>query len=95
MGNDINAVDKNGETAMHCAAYDSGHRGAVPVGKGAKIEIWSWKNSHGWTPLAIATGYRFGNFKPSPDTEAAIRDVMIAGGVTPPKVINAKTVQIY
>jgi hypothetical protein len=49
----------------------------------------------GWTPLAIAAGYRFGNFKPSPETEAAVREVMIAGGVTPPKTVVAKTQQIY
>jgi hypothetical protein len=31
----------------------------------------------------------------SPVTEASIREVMIAAGVTPPKVIIAKTQQIY
>jgi hypothetical protein len=40
-------------------------------------------------------GYRFGNFKPSPETEAAVREVMIAAGVTPPKTVVAKTQQIY
>jgi hypothetical protein len=45
--------------------------------------------------LAIAVGYRFGNFKPSPETEAAVREVMIASGVTPPKTVVAKTQQIY
>jgi hypothetical protein len=49
--------------------------------KGAKIEIWNRKNSHGWTPLRIAEGYRFGNFKPSPDTIAAFHKVMAAAGV--------------
>ena len=63
--------------------------------KGAKIDVWNRKNKHGWTPLAIADGYRFGNFKPSPETEAAIREVMIAAGVTPPKTVVAKTQQIY
>ena len=63
--------------------------------KGAKIEIWNQPDKFGWTPLAIAVGYRFGNFKPSPDTEAAVRAVMIAAGVTPPKVVTAKTQQIY
>jgi len=43
----------------------------------------------------IAVGYRFGNFKPSPDTEAAVREVMLAAGVTPPNVVTAKTQQIY
>ena len=96
LGNDINAVDNNGETAMHGAAYKN-----LPkvvqflAGKGAKIEIWNRSNKFGWTPLAIAVGYRFGNFKPSPDTEAALREVMIAAGVTPPKTVTAKTQQIY
>jgi len=96
LGNDINAVDKNGETAMHAAAYKN-----LPqvvkflASKGAKIDVWNKNDRFGWTPLAIAVGYRFGNFKPSPDTEAAIREVMIAAGVTPPKVVVAKTQQIY
>jgi ankyrin repeat protein len=96
FGADVNAVDKNGETAMHAAAYKN-----LPkvvkflAAKGAKIDVWNRTDRFGWTPLAIAVGYRFGNFKPSPDTEAAIREVMIAAGVTPPKVVVAKTQQIY
>jgi uncharacterized protein len=96
LGNDINAVDMNGETAMHAAAYKN-----LPkvvkflASKGAKIDIWNKPDKFGWTPLAIAVGYRFGNFKPSPDTEASVREVMIAAGVTPPKVVIAKTQQIY
>ena len=96
LGIDINAVDNNGETAMHGAAYKN-----LPIvvkylaAKGARIDVWNRPNKFGWIPLAIAVGYRFGNFKPSPDTEAALREVMIAAGVTPPKTINAKTQQIY
>jgi len=96
LGADINAVDNNGETAMHAAAYKN-LPGVVKflTTKGARIDVWNRNDKFGWTPLAIAVGYRFGNFKPSPETEAAIREVMIAAGVTPPKTIVAKTQQIY
>ena len=96
LGADVNAVDNNGETAMHAAAYKN-----LPkvvrflAANGARIELWNRDDKFGWTPLAIAVGYRFGNFKPSPDTEAAIREVMIAAGVTPPRTVVAKTQQIY
>ncbi len=96
LGADINAVDDNGETAVHGAAYKN-----LPevvkflASQGAGIDLWNRENKFGWTPLAIAIGYRFGNFKPSPETEAALREVMIAAGVTPPKTIVARTQQIY
>lgn len=96
LGADINAVDKNGETAMHAAAYKNLPKVVkLLASKGAKITVWNKEDRFGWTPLAIAVGYRFGNFKPSPDTEAAVREVMIAAGVTPPKTVVAKTQQIY
>src|SRR5262249_32883080 len=94
LGNNIDAVDNNGETAMHGAAYKN-LPGAVQflVDKGAKIEIWNKKNKHGWTPLEIAEGYRFGNFKPSPDTIAVFRRVMTAAGVSTeidPKLLESR-----
>jgi ankyrin repeat protein len=96
LGADINAVDNNGETAMHAAAYKNLTKVVkFLAAKGAKIDVWNTNDKFGWTPLAIAVGYRFGNFKPSPETEAALREVMIAAGVTPPKTIVAKTQQIY
>jgi ankyrin repeat protein len=96
LGIDINAVDNNGETAMHGAAYKNLPRVVkFLAARGARIEVWNRPNKFGWIPLAIAVGYRFGNFKPSPDTEVALREVMIAAGVTPPKTIIAKTQQIY
>lgn len=96
LGADINAVDSNGETAMHAAAYKNLPKAVrFLASKGARIEVWNKPDKFDWTPLAIAAGYRFGNFKPSPETEAAIREVMIAAGVTPPAVVVGKTQQIY
>jgi len=85
LGADVNAVDKNGETAMHGAAYKN-----LPkvveflAAHGAKIDVWNKKNQYGWTPLKIAEGYRPGNFKPSAETIEAIQRVMRAAGVEPP-----------
>jgi ankyrin repeat protein len=85
LGADINAVDDNGETAMHGAAYKSLPRVVELLAeRGAQVEIWNRKNKWGWTPLLIAEGHRPGNFKPSPETIAALRRVMEAAGVVPP-----------
>jgi ankyrin repeat protein len=84
---DVNAVDRNGETAMHGAAYRN-HPRIVQLlaDKGAKIEVWNRTNKTGLTPIVIAEGHRPGlNFRPSPQTVAALHRVMLAAGVTPPK----------
>jgi ankyrin repeat protein len=85
LGADINTVDKNGETAMHGAAYSNYPKVAALVHEsGADIKLWNEKNKYGWTPWSIAKGYRQGNFKPSPATLAEIKKAMLAHGVTPP-----------
>ncbi|HEX4608095.1 MAG TPA: ankyrin repeat domain-containing protein [Urbifossiella sp.] len=87
LGADVNAVDKNGETAMHGAAYRN-HPKVVQLlaDKGAKIDVWNRPNKGGLTPLVIAEGHRPGlNFRPSPPTVAAFHRVMLAAGVAPPK----------
>jgi ankyrin repeat protein len=58
-GNDVNAVDANGYTALHGAA----HRGADDivrflVEKGAKLDV---VNVLGWTPWIIADGIFYPN----------------------------------
>jgi ankyrin repeat protein len=78
LGNDLNAVDTNGETVMHAAAYKH-----VPTvvrylaERGARIDVWNRPNKKGWTPLKIAEGVQRGmNIVSSPATAATIRDVM-------------------
>lgn len=85
LGADINAVSNNGDTAMHGAAFANFPKVVkFLAANGARIEVWNQKNKRGWTPLLIAEGHRFGNFKPSFETIAAIKEVMLANGVTPP-----------
>ncbi|MGA7240164.1 MAG: ankyrin repeat domain-containing protein [Bryobacteraceae bacterium] len=79
LGNDPNVVDKNGETAMHAAAYKNvADAVRYLASHGANPDVWNQPNKHGWTPLTIAQGYRFGNFKPSPPTVEALLQVMKA-----------------
>ena len=84
LGNDLNAVDKNGETAMHGAAYK--HVPSVVkylAERGARIDVWNRPNSKGWTPLKITEGVQRGmNIVSSPATAAAIRDVMASKSAT-------------
>jgi ankyrin repeat protein len=77
LGGDVNAIDNNGETAVHGAAYQS--RPSVVqllAERGADIGVWNRKNKAGWTPLMIAQGHRPGNFRPAPDTIVAIEKAM-------------------
>jgi ankyrin repeat protein len=86
LGADVDAVDKNGETAMHGAAYQSRAKLVdLLAERDADINVWHRKNRFGWTPLMIAQGHRPGNFRPAPDTIAAIERIMRAAGLEPPK----------
>jgi ankyrin repeat protein len=84
LGNDINAVNDYGNTAMHAAAMKQ-----MPIvvkflsENGAKIEIWNDENSDGWTPLRIAAGvWRSLNFRFDAPTTKAIEELMVAAGVS-------------
>ena len=78
LGGDVNAVDANGDTAMHGAAYKH-----LPVvvrflgGAGAKSDVWNRPNKAGYTPLQIAAGIQRGmNFVFSVETADAIRALL-------------------
>jgi hypothetical protein len=82
LGADINAVDDNGDTAMHGAAY-----GNFPTivqllaDRGADINIWKRPDTERRTPLFIAEGYKAGRPQPSRPTIEAIHRLMLAAGL--------------
>ncbi len=84
LGLDLNATDKNGDTVMHGAAFKSSPKIASFLDQaGADIEVWNRPNRYGWTPYAIAEGYRHGNYRPIVYMMTAIADLMRAEGVEP------------
>ena len=97
LGNDVNVVDKNGNTAMHGAAYKQLPSVVKFLSEhGARVDIWNRKNSLGWTPLRIAAGVHRGmNFRFHEPTANALRVVMTAAGVStvlePERVISGAT----
>lgn len=85
LGAAVNVVDDNSETAMHGAAYQSRPEVVrLLAERGADVAVWNRENKWGWTPLAIARGHRPGNYRPAPDTIAAIEAVMRNAGIAPP-----------
>ena len=94
LGADINAVDDNGDTAMHGAAYN-GYPQVVKLlaDRGADPKVWKQPNKFGRTPLFIAEGYTGRLPRPDAPTIAAITKVMLAAGLSTegerPKMVDA------
>jgi ankyrin repeat protein len=83
LGADMNAVDDNGDTAMHGAAY-----GAYPsvvkllAARGADPQIWKERNKHGVTPLFAAEGYIGRLPRPDKPTIEEVTRLMVAAGLS-------------
>jgi ankyrin repeat protein len=83
---DVNAIDKEGETALHGAVYRGG---AIPViqfliDKGARLDV---VNKKGWTPLTAADGVEYtpAVLKRYPEAAALLRRTMRERGMRVPE----------
>jgi uncharacterized protein len=92
LGGDVNVVDKNGNTAMHGAAFKQLPEVVkVLAAHGADVRVWNQKNVSGWTPLRVAVGVHRGmNFRFHVPTADALKDLMVRAGVS--TEVEAETV---
>ena len=83
LGAEVDAIDENGDTPMHGAAYGNFPTVIGLLAKnGADPNVWKEKNERGLTPLYIAEGYRGGGFKLSRPTTEAMMRLMRAEGLS-------------
>ena len=83
LGANLDAVDDNGDTAVHGAAFASFPTVVQQLADfGADIHVWTQPNEQGRTPLFIAEGFRGGLPRPSRATIEAITFLMDGAGVS-------------
>jgi ankyrin repeat protein len=80
LGNDVNATNYLGETALHGAAFRGVNEVAqYLVDQGAKLDA---RDTRGWTALAIANGLSYSDFfKQQVHTAKLLRELMTARGL--------------
>ena len=81
LGNDVNATNDFGETALHGAAFRGVNAVAdYLVERGAKLDA---RDARGWTPLAIANGLTYTDFfKQQVHTAELLKKLMQARGLS-------------
>ena len=94
LGADVNTVDKNGDTAMHGAAFNISPLVVKLLAEsGADPQIWKNPNKAGGTPLFIAEGYISRLPRPDTPTIEAITKLMRAAGISTegerPKIVDS------
>jgi ankyrin repeat protein len=83
LGADINAVDNNGDTAMHGAALNISPRVVnLLAERGADPRIWNTRNKLGATPLFIAEGFSGRLPRPNAPTIEAVTKLMLEAGLS-------------
>jgi ankyrin repeat protein len=83
LGADINAVDANGDTAMHGAAYAQYPQVVKLLAeRGADPQIWKNANKQGVTPLFAAEGHIGRLPRPDQATIEAVTRLMVAAGLS-------------
>lgn len=83
LGADINAVNNDGDTAMHGAAYNIYPQVVKLLAeRGADPQVWKNPNQFGRTPLFIAEGHSGRLPRPDAPTIEAITELMLAAGLS-------------
>jgi ankyrin repeat protein len=84
-GGDVNAIDFNGETALHGAVYRGGNVAAIQflADRGARLDV---VNAKGWTPVFVADGVEYTPdvLKRYPEAAALLRSLLAARGLAVP-----------
>jgi ankyrin repeat protein len=84
-GGDVNAIDDNGETALHGAIYRGGNVAAIRylADLGTALDV---VNDKGWSPVFVADGVEYTPdvLKRYPEAAALLRELLAARGLPVP-----------